>query len=173
MSDPRPLLSVSDSSALLVIEADAKSSAEVVLGWRDAGLTVRAVRGRKMRTVEDMFDEMAAALQFPNYFGENWPAFDECLADMDWLPMNVGIVVLVHDAADVLADTAEVELGVLVRSIEAARSAYSEPIESGEWWDRPAVPFRVVLHCLPADAGALRARWQKAGATLLELSPRG
>jgi hypothetical protein len=172
MSDPRPLLLVSDSSALLVSEADARSSAEAVLGWRDAGLTVRTVRGRKMRTVEGLFDEMAAALQFPNYFGENWPAFDECLADMDWLPMTVGIAVLVHDAADVLADAAEVELEVFVRSIEAARSAYSEPIESGEWWDRPAVPFHVVLHSVPADAGALRARWQKAGAMLLEFPPR-
>jgi hypothetical protein len=62
MSDPRPLLSVSEASAFLVMEADARSAANAVLGWADAGLTVRTVRGRKMRTVERLFDEMAAAM---------------------------------------------------------------------------------------------------------------
>ncbi|NGY75562.1 hypothetical protein F6Y02_01625 [Bacillus megaterium] len=33
-------------------------------------------------------DEWAAALQFPDYFGENWAAFDECLNDLDWLPAD-------------------------------------------------------------------------------------
>lgn len=171
MSDPRPLLSVSDSSALLTIEADVKSVTEAVMSWRDAGLTVRSVRGRKMRTVRGLFDEMAAALQFPYYFGENWPAFNECLADMDWLPTNVGIVILVYDAVEVLADAAEAELAVLVGSIEAARGSYAEPIALGEWWDRPAVPFHVVLHSPnPKDSGALRARWQKGGIAALELT---
>jgi Barstar (barnase inhibitor) len=31
-------------------------------------------------------DEMAAALEFPYYFGGNRPAFNECTSDMDWLP---------------------------------------------------------------------------------------
>ena len=62
MSDPRSLLSVSEASAYLVMEADAGSAANAVLGWADAGLTVRTVRARKMRTVERLFDEMAAAM---------------------------------------------------------------------------------------------------------------
>ncbi len=156
MSEQRLLASVSDSSALLIIEGDTKSAAESVLSSREAGLTVRAVRGKKMRTVEQLFDEMAAALQFPYYFGENWPAFSECLADMDWLPMTAGIVIFVYDAIEVVADTPDVELAALVRSIEAARRAYSEPIKLGEWWDRPAVPFHVLLHSLPGQTSDLR-----------------
>ena len=34
-------------------------------------LAVRVVRGHKMRRLPDLYDEFAAALQFPNYFGEN------------------------------------------------------------------------------------------------------
>jgi Barstar (barnase inhibitor) len=63
-----------------------------------------------MRTVERLFDEMAAALQFPYYFGENWPAFAECLADMEWLPLAVGIVVLIYDTTEVLSDAHEAAL---------------------------------------------------------------
>lgn len=168
MTDPRLLFEVHGSAHMLMLEAEPKAAAEGIWGWREAGLTVRVVRGRKMRTVDGLFDEMAAALQFPPYFGENWAAFDECMADMDWLPINVGIVVVVLDPGDVLADAADVELGVLVRAIAHAADAYSQPIESGEWWDRPAVPFHVVLQSPPAGSEAVRAHWLAAGAEISE-----
>jgi RNAse (barnase) inhibitor barstar len=151
-------------------EVDADGSAAAVWAWREAGLTVRTVRGRKMRDLNGLFDEMAAALQFPDYFGENWPAFDECLADMEWLPMNVGIVIVVLNPGEVLVDAPDVELNVLVRMISHAAETYAQPIESGEWWDRPAVPFHVVLHAEPTEAAAVRERWQAAGAQLSELT---
>ena len=149
-----------------MLEAEPKAATEASWGWREAGLTIRRVRGRKMRNVDALFNEMAAALQFPYYFGENWPAFDECLSDMDWLPMNAGIVIMVSDPADVLADSSDVELAVLIRAIAHAAETYSQPIESGEWWDRPAVPFHVVLHSTSAEVAVVRARWQAAGAVI-------
>lgn len=166
MIDPRPLLTVSTDGALLLLESDAKSVAEAAWGWREAGLTVRTARGRKMRTVQGVFDEFAAALQFPHYFGENWPAFFECLADMDWLPMNVGVVILVLDPEDVLVESEPVERGVLVRAFAEAHKAYSQPIEAGEWWDRPAVPFHVVLHAAVGEASAAAAGWVAAGTSI-------
>ncbi|MDQ1742084.1 MAG: hypothetical protein QOE23_423 [Pseudonocardiales bacterium] len=170
MTDPRPLFEVRESTALRMSEVDADGSAAAVWAWREAGLTVRTVRGRKMRDLNGLFDEMAAALQFPDYFGENWPAFDECLADMEWLPMNVGIVIVVLNPGEVLVDAPDVELNVLVRMISHAAETYAQPIESGEWWDRPAVPFHVVLHAEPTEAAAVRERWQAAGAQLSELT---
>lgn len=55
-------------------------------------------------------------------------------------------------------------LSIFVRAIVRAAKTYAEPIEAGEWWDRPAVPFHVVLQADPADAAAARARWLAAGA---------
>lgn len=167
-SDLRPLFDVDGPAHLLMFEAEPKAAGEAIWGWREAGLTVRVVRGRKMRTVAGLFDEMAAALQFPSYFGENWDAFDECLADMDWLPKNIGIVVVILDPGEVLAEAADAELGVLVHTIAHAAGAYSQRIESGEWWDRPAVPFHVVLQPVPADAAGVRAHWLAAGAEISE-----
>jgi hypothetical protein len=166
MSDPRLLFEVHALAPLLMFEAEMKAASEAIWGWREAGLTVRTVRGRKMRTVDALFDEMAAALQFPYYFGENWPAFDECLADMDWLPMNFGIVAVVLEPGDVLVDASDVELGAFVRAIGHAAEVYAQPIEAGEWWDRPAVPFHVVLQSRPADAVNVRAHWAKAGVAI-------
>lgn len=163
MTDLRPLFDVHGSAPLRLFEGDAKACSEAAWGWREAGLTVRVARGLKMRTVDGLFNEIAAALQFPYYFGENWAAFDECLADMDWLPMDVGIVIVILDSGAVLADEGGAELEVLARAIVHAAQAYADLIESGEWWDRPAVPFHVVLQADPAEVAAIRARWTAAG----------
>jgi len=169
--DPRPLLAVRDSAPFVLLRGDHKRAAEGLWGWREAGLTVRVVRGRKTRTVEKLFDEVSAALQFPYYFGENWAAFDECLSDMDWLPSRVGIVVAVLDAVEVLSDEPEAELTTLARVMTHAARTYAEPIDFGEWWDRPALPFHVVLQTREDEEVLVRARWGGAsGATLSMLS---
>jgi len=167
--DPRLLLEINGSAPLVLLHGDQKFAAEEAWGWRDAGLAVRLVRGHKMRTVDGLFDEVSAALQFPYYFGENWAAFDECLADMDWLPSNVGIVIAILDAVEVLCDEPDVELEVLVRVIAHAAEIYAEPINSGEWWDRPALPFHVVLQTRPSEEALVRAWWGTSGAMLSTL----
>ena len=122
-----------------------------------------------MRTVSALFDETAAALQFPDYFGENWDAFDECLSDMDWLPVSVGIVLVIDDPLVVLADAHGGELHVLVGTFSRAWETYAKPIELGEWWDRAAVPFHVVLHCAVDELAQTTVRWAGAGAVLSPL----
>jgi hypothetical protein len=169
VSDPGPLFRVGPETPLLLFQAESKAAAAASNAWRQAGLTTRTARGRKMRTVDALFDEMAAAMQFPQYFGENWPAFDECLADMDWLPMSVGIVVVVPEPDEVLADSPDIELGVFVRMVASAAKTYAQPISRGESWDRPAVPFHVVLQTNPPGSAQVRARWQAAGAAIADL----
>ncbi len=113
-----------------------------------------------MRSLDDLFDEFAAALQFPYYFGENWPALDECLGDLEWIEPHSGLILLVYEADQVLTESTN-DLPSLVRTIERAHSVYSQPVNDGEWWDRPALPFHVVLQLPVAELD----RWIEAGAT--------
>lgn len=48
---------------------------------------------------EDLLLEMAQALRFPEYFGVNWDALDECLRDLSWWE---GPVVVILDNAQLL-----------------------------------------------------------------------
>jgi hypothetical protein len=41
----------------------------------------------------------AAALQFPDYFGGNWDAFEEVVTDVDWIGAE-GYLILLSDATD-------------------------------------------------------------------------
>jgi hypothetical protein len=153
------------AATFLVMAADADTAAEATHSWRDAGLTVRGLRGRKMKTEDALYDECAAALQFPAYFGENWDALDECLSDIEWLPITVGISLIIHDPLEVLADC-DGGLEVFTRILNTAAQTYAEPIALGEWWDRPAVPFHVVLHATAEDVAAVTQRWIAAGASV-------
>lgn len=130
--------------------------------WRSEGFTVRFLRGAKMRTLEGLFDEFAAALQFPYYFGENWPAFDECLSDLEWLALGEGLVIVLLDAQAVLGDAHAAEIRSLIETFGNAGAVFAKSIADGEWWDRPAVPVHVVLQSEDGEFG----RWTQAGASV-------
>ena len=52
------------------------------------------LRGARCTTEDAFFNEISASFQFPYYYGENWPATDECLCDLEWLnPTRIFVVV--------------------------------------------------------------------------------
>jgi RNAse (barnase) inhibitor barstar len=118
-------------------------------------LAARVIRGRKATTVAAFFDEVSAALQFPCYFGENWDAFRDCLADLSWLRAEA-VVLLLADAAHLLekATAAEVQSFLVVLNDAVQR------------WNGAARPFHVIWHTAPAEEEALKRRWQAAGLSL-------
>ncbi|WP_227984172.1 barstar family protein [Nocardia spumae] len=105
-----------------------------------SGYVARELRGAKMRTTTGLFDEFAAAFQFPYYFGDNRDAFDECLRDLDeFVGEAPGYVAVIRDSADLLIDQSE-DLDWFAEAMtDAAR-----------YWTRRGVAFRVVLQHTPA-----------------------
>jgi RNAse (barnase) inhibitor barstar len=55
-----------------------------------------SIRVADLPAEADLFEGLASALRFPDYFGRNWDAVDECLRDVEAGEMTV---LLVHDAA--------------------------------------------------------------------------
>lgn len=54
-----------------------------------------------IRTEHELFAALAEGLSFPDYFGYNWDALDECLGDLSWI--SEGRIVLIHDDLPALA----------------------------------------------------------------------
>ena len=90
-------------------------------GLREQGLETRWLRASKMRTANALFDEFAAALQFPPYFGENWDALNECLNDLDWLEGD-GAALFILDADQLLQDAPPEDGRILFEILQAAES---------------------------------------------------
>jgi hypothetical protein len=130
------------------------------LAIEDARAVARIVRGRKCRGHAALFDEFAAAWQFPPYCGANWAALDECLADLEWLPARA-YVLIVTDAAQLLTDEGPEAFAAFLDLVaDVARERAGDPGEPG----RSPASFHVVLHAEADDATALRHRLDEAGA---------
>src|SRR2546426_12769959 len=50
---------------------------------------------KHVNSKDELLSFLAINLRFPDYFGRNWDALDECLSDLSWL--NVDRVVLWHN----------------------------------------------------------------------------
>lgn len=161
--DPMSLTKVEFTLRPYLLESDAHSVSSIVTTWLEAGLAARVVRGRKVRTLQGLFDEFAAALQFPTYFGENVDAFDECIADLECLPPGSGYVIVIVEPDELLADESDAVFEWFARSLASAASGWAQPVDVGEWWDRPAVAFHVVLAGERGRLEAASRRWARVG----------
>ncbi|WP_198553682.1 MULTISPECIES: barstar family protein [Microbacterium] len=151
-------------TAFVTLAGQRKEVAKARWNWNtELGLAVRVVRGRKMRVLAGVFNEFAAALQFPTYFGENKAAFDECIREADEFSRDAGLVVLLTEPDQILADEPVESLSWLIWTLEAAAVEWGMPIALGEWWDRPALPFHVVLAGDDPTIADSTSRWEAAG----------
>lgn len=170
MSETNPFTQVPMDLSFHVLGATAAVTSAIQDKWANSGITVRGVRGRKMRTTQALFNEVSAALQFPYYFGENWDAFDDCICDLDWLLPTPGIIVLIYGYGRVLIDDNPKELANFISAMGYAMEELSRPVEQGDSLDRPAVPFHVVLQNDPDDDfEAAASLWESSGAKLIAL----
>jgi RNAse (barnase) inhibitor barstar len=100
-------------------------------GFRDDSALVVHVPGAGSK--QQLFDILAERLRFPDYFGRNWDALEECLGDLSWLPKDQPIVI-VHDDPPLNAN-------------EASRSTYMDLLISvvKHWQAIGERSFRVIL----------------------------
>lgn len=117
------------------------------------GFALRLIQGKKCGTPSSLFDEFARALDFPDYFGHNWDALEECLADFEWFPAK-GYILLITDAHAVLPDD-EDEYETLLEVLSDAGEAWSK----GQTTDGRRAPFHGVFVVTEEDKSK-RKRWE-------------
>jgi len=137
-------------TVLLVLQAGQR--AESVVRTPDK-FVVRVIRGRRCRRAGELFAEIAEALEFPDYFGHNWDALEECLTDLEWLP-GKGYVLLLTAAEQILTDDEE-EFATFLEVLSDAGEAWA----SGQGAEgKRAKPFHTVLIVSERDQSK-RAHW--------------
>jgi hypothetical protein len=68
-----------------------------------------------------LLERMARALAFPQWFGGNWDALEDCLSDLSWSKAD-GHVLLIEDAAALPAD----ERGILTDILSSVAAYWAE-----------------------------------------------
>jgi RNAse (barnase) inhibitor barstar len=100
-----------------------------------AGMTVpgaTCLAGKALTSKSMMLEVVAKALAFPDYFGANWDALEECLADLSW---RDGAIVLVIEDAVAPEENAPAEWGVLLDIL----------VHAARQWQKEGRPFAVFL----------------------------
>ena len=115
-----------------------------------ASYVVRTVAGGKCKTKAGLLSQFAHALSFPDYFGHNWDALEECLADLDWLPAH-GYLIVVTEADQVLIhpdeeDDYQTFIEILAEAGEAWSTKQAEDATS------EGTPFHTVLAVMEKQA---------------------
>jgi hypothetical protein len=148
---------------LVAAPDDARDTLRALERSAGARVAVRFVRGRKAGTAPAFFDEAAAALQFPNYFGENWDAFHDCVDDLTWLHADAVVLGLLD--ADRLLDAGAKEPAKHLAKV-LKETATRRNKAAGK---KPARPFHVVFQTAPGAVDVTAQRWQALGLTLQRL----
>lgn len=78
-------------------------------------------------------ERAAAALGFPAWFGDNWDAFYDCLADLSWRPGQGWVLILenVHELRLAAPDVLDTALAIMGDAALA--------------WDERGLPLRVLV----------------------------
>lgn len=122
---------------------------------------IRVIRGSRCTTRDHLFQEWAAAFQFPYYFGHNWDAMVDCLRDLEWLPGDSYVVFITN--ADHLLVQDDRDFNALVSILRDVAGEWATPMESFSPKPRGAIPFRVVLHCKPEKEADVERRLERVG----------
>ena len=94
---------------------------EIVDAAQGSALHVSHIRLSGAADKQALMQRIAAALQFPGWFGSNWDALEDCLGDLSWSKAG-GHVLLFEGAADLPAD----ERGILLDILASAAASWME-----------------------------------------------
>jgi len=109
-----------------------------------AGLALLRVDLKGVRDKRGLLEAIATALKFPEWFGDNWDALEDCLTDLSWLRARGYVLVLEHCAE--LGKHAPRELDVAVDVFESV----------AEYWQEQNRPFWALFSGLDAPLGGIK-----------------
>ena len=123
-------------------EREIRAEAEEI-AWRCV-----IVDGARVRNKACVLEACERAYQFPAWFGHNWDALADCLADLSWLPPpetgSGGGILTVYEHSDEFARS----------DLDAYDTALEVWEEVAEAWRRIGVPFTVLLRPGPDHSEA-------------------
>lgn len=144
-----------------VIAGKPESIADALCVWEREALgnrIGRIVRGAKCQSPAELFDEWAAALQFPVTFGENWDAFADCMRDWSHVRDKSLIAIGVTQADQLLRDAAEKPQKTMAAALMMCAEDMNMPNRP-----RKPRPMHVIFQAPARHVESFLNRWRKYG----------
>ncbi|MFW0119346.1 barstar family protein [Rothia sp. P5766] len=101
------------------------------------GYLTAVIDGKRVKTEQDLCQEIGSQMHFPAYYGENWSAMGECLADMDWddspewtLGEIKGGVIIIKNFSDLLSQSTIVGPDDFIKLLENSHRYLFSPVDN-------------------------------------------
>lgn len=91
---------------------------------KKAGFAFFHVEGRNIARKEQFLNHAASALRFPEHFGQNWDALEECLMDLEWV--DAGGYVLYYDHIDAFLSAQPEQFETLIEILRDAVKSWKD-----------------------------------------------
>lgn len=85
-----------DISRCGVFHAPRRGLSELLAAAETADLAVIRIDLATASNKNELFEHLATALAFPDWFGRNWDALADCLGDLSWLQADGYLILLEH-----------------------------------------------------------------------------
>lgn len=96
MSQERYATLLRDIGRSGVYHAPLKGMADLLAAAEKSGFAIFRIDLSAVRDKVALFEQLAAALEFPDWFGHNWDALADCLGDLSWLQADGYLILLEH-----------------------------------------------------------------------------
>ena len=122
-----------ESFVHLIVDDDVETVDLLRRHASELGHAILSVDCSGVYTKEDLLDELGKALRFPEYYGRNWDAVDECIRDMAWIRAKGYLVLFIE-----LNVAAQRIPGEVVNLVDVVDDVIYE-------WRAEGTPFNVVV----------------------------
>jgi RNAse (barnase) inhibitor barstar len=129
MSKHLPVIPLGDSGRAGVYHLPRGNIADLRSAAENQGLALFRIDLVGINTKDRFLAALAQALGFPEWFGRNWDALEDCLTDMSWQPAAGYVLILAH--ADEFRTADESSFALALRILQSA----------AEFWRDDGIPF--------------------------------
>lgn len=103
--------------------------------------------GSAIASKVDLLQTCAEIMHFPDYFGYNWDAFEDCLTDFEWLPAQG--YVLFYDQPETFAQADPEDWATLMDILEFAVDSWAQTSSPLYVFFRTMQPIGTAIADLP------------------------
>ena len=110
-----------------------RDSVAIANGLQKLGTEIFYLDGREIRDKQSFLQKVAEVMRFPDCFGYNWDALEECITDLDWCP--AARYILIYDYPEAFSKAEP----------EQWKIAYDILRSAVEYWQEIDIPLEVLL----------------------------
>lgn len=85
--------------------------------------------GEKLKNKEQLLKALKEGLCFPDYFGFNWDALQDCITDLSWLQGIAKVDVVIKNSSKLLIDEDDSSLQVFLEIMNYAVSFWNSEVK--------------------------------------------